>query len=100
MKRPGIIFLVALVFGALSAAMAYRHLQAQRADIEAARLALRQMTTDVVVAAESIPIGARITAEQVRTVRWPAASDTRRAGVFKGRWWRQRDRWPCRTRSR
>jgi pilus assembly protein CpaB len=72
MRRPGTIFLIAIVIGALTAAMAYRNLRSQRAEIEAARLAMMNTTVDVVIAAQSIPIGTRITAEQVQTVRWPA----------------------------
>jgi pilus assembly protein CpaB len=72
MRRPGTIFLIAIVIGALTAAMAYRNLHSQRAEIEAARLAMLNTTVDVVVAAQSIPIGTRITAEQVHAVRWPA----------------------------
>ena len=72
MRRPGIIFLFAIVVGALLSALVYGNLKAQRAELEAAKAAMNLGTVDVLVAAEPIPIGARITNEQVHTVRWPA----------------------------
>ena len=71
MRRPGTILLLAIVLGALSAAMVYRRLQVQEAQIEAARRAAQGATTQVVVAAESIPIGSVIEQRQVRLASWP-----------------------------
>ena len=72
MRRPGSIFLFAIVIGALLSALVYRNLSAQRADIEAARRAMQLGTVDVLVANEAISIGSNINPTQVRTVRWPA----------------------------
>jgi pilus assembly protein CpaB len=72
MRRPGVIFLFAIVIGALLSALVYGNLKSQRAELEAARHALELGTTDVLVASEAIPIGSRITAGQLRTARWPA----------------------------
>jgi pilus assembly protein CpaB len=72
MRKPGTIFLFAIILGALTSAIMYRNLRAQRDEIEQARHAMEHSTVDVLVAKESIPIGARINAAQVHTVRWPA----------------------------
>src|SRR5262245_6663200 len=72
MRRPGTIFLFAIVIGALCSALVYRNLNAQRAEIEAARQAMQIGTVDVLVANQEIPVGARIEPAHVRTVRWPA----------------------------
>lgn len=72
MRRPGIIFLFAIVAGALLSALVYGNLKTQRAELEAAKRAMELGTIDVLVAKESIPIGARVTSDQVHTVRWPA----------------------------
>jgi len=71
MRKPGNILLLAIVIGALSAALIYRHLRTLHAEIEAARGAPRT-TVEVVVAAETIPLGTRIDAKQLRTTLWPA----------------------------
>jgi pilus assembly protein CpaB len=73
MRRPGTIFLFALVIGALAAAVVYRNLQSQRAEIEAARRASQNQTVDVVVATQRIALGTRVEAAQVKTVPWPVA---------------------------
>jgi len=72
MRRPGTIFLFAIVIGALCSALVYRNLSGQRADIEAARRAMELGTVDVLVASQPISIGGRIDAGAVKTVRWPA----------------------------
>src|SRR5262245_19704657 len=72
MRKPGTILLLALVIGALAAAVVYRNLQNQRAEIEAARRANQNETVDVVIATQRISLGSRITEEQVKLVRWPA----------------------------
>jgi len=73
MRKPGNILLLAVVIGALSAAMVYRHLRALRAEIELAQQATKatHATVDVVVAADTIPVGTRIEAAQVKVVPWP-----------------------------
>lgn len=71
MRKPANILFLAIVIGLLSAAMVYRYLQAQQAALEAARNSARQITTQVIVASELIPIGSRIEARQVRSVAWP-----------------------------
>lgn len=70
-RRSGSIFLMAVVLGALSAAMLYRYLRAQQREIEAARLG-SGATVQLVVANAVIPIGARIEVDQVRRAAWPA----------------------------
>jgi pilus assembly protein CpaB len=72
MRRPGIIFLFAIVIGALLSALVYGNLKTQRAELEDARRAMELGTVEVLVANEPISIGSRINAEQVRTARWPA----------------------------
>src|SRR5947207_3011048 len=72
MRRPANIFLLAIMIGALSAAMVYRYLRAQQAELEAARNVGHSETVNVVVANDVIPIGTRIEAKHVKTVPWPA----------------------------
>jgi pilus assembly protein CpaB len=72
MRRPGTIFLFAIVIGALCSALVYRNLSAQRAEIENARAAMQRGSVDVLVAAQQIPVGAKIDPTQVRLVHWPA----------------------------
>jgi len=67
MRKPANILLLAIVLGALSAALVYRHLRALRAEIEAAR----RPAVTVVVANETLSVGARIEPHQVRTAPWP-----------------------------
>jgi pilus assembly protein CpaB len=80
MRRPANIFFLAILIGVLSAAMVYRYLRVQQAELEAARESARGLAVDIVVAKEIIPIGARIDAQQVKTVRWP--TDARPQGGF------------------
>ena len=72
MRRPGTILLLAVVIGALAAAMVYSNLRSQQRRIEAAQRAAAGATTDLVVAASTIPIGTRIEAANVRLAKWPA----------------------------
>src|SRR5438552_17941682 len=72
MRRPGTIFLFAIVIGALFSALVYRNLSGQRAEIEAARRAMELGTVDVLVASQPISIGSSIDATQMKAVRWPA----------------------------
>src|SRR5262245_58107162 len=70
MRRPGNMLLLAIVIGALAAALVYRHLRALSSEVEMARHAAPN-TVDVVVASETIPVGSRIAENQVRLVPWP-----------------------------
>ena len=80
MRRPGIVFLFAIVIGALVSALVYGNLNAQRAELDAARRALERGTIDVLIASQPIPIGSRLDSTMVRTVRWP--SDLQPDGVL------------------
>lgn len=71
MQRPGIIFLLSIVLGALFAALVYRYLREQQTAVEMARRSATGQTVDVVVADAPIPVGTRIEARQVRVARWP-----------------------------
>ena len=72
MRRPGTILLLAIFIGALTAAIVYRNLRQQRAEIEAARRASANATVEIVVANATIPIGSKVAANQLRTVSWPS----------------------------
>jgi pilus assembly protein CpaB len=72
MRRPGIIFLFAIVIGALLSALVYGNLKTQRAELEAAKRAMELGTVEVLVANDAIGIGSRIEASHLRSVRWPA----------------------------
>jgi pilus assembly protein CpaB len=63
--------LLAVVLGALSAAMVYRYIRTQREEIDRARRAAGGQTVDVIVANGIIPAGSRIEPNQVRSVPWP-----------------------------
>ena len=54
MQKPTNMFLLAVVVGALSAGLAYRHLGRLRTEIEAARVAAAHATVGVVVASQTI----------------------------------------------
>ena len=71
MRRPGSILLLAIVLGALSAAMVYRYMRTQKELIEEARRAAGGATTELLVANALIPVGTRIDPSQVRVVQWP-----------------------------
>jgi len=70
MRRPGNLLLLAIVIGALAAALVYRHLRSLRSEIEAARQAAPG-AVDIVVASDTIPVGGRIGEQQVKVVGWP-----------------------------
>ena len=72
MRKPANIFLLAIIVGALSAAMIYRHLKSMNMEVEAARAAGQHPVTDVVVARDTISIGTRITPDSLKLVTWPA----------------------------
>jgi pilus assembly protein CpaB len=71
MQRPGIIFLLSIVFGALFAALVYRYVQEQQNQVDLARRSATGVAVDVVVADQSIAIGTRIGPEQLRVAKWP-----------------------------
>jgi pilus assembly protein CpaB len=75
MRKPGNVLLLAILIGALSAALVYRYLRDQQAALEAARNAAIGTTVDVAVASDPIPIGSRIEAQQVKIVRWPVDAE-------------------------
>src|SRR5207245_10863695 len=72
MRKPANIFLLAIIVGALSAAMIYRHLKTMNMEVEAARAAGQHPVTDVVVARDTISIGARISPDALKVVTWAA----------------------------
>ncbi len=72
MRKPGNLLLLAIVIGALAAALVYRRMSALRGEIEAARqTAPSAGTVGVVVASDTIPVGTRIGEQQVKVVAWP-----------------------------
>src|SRR5207249_310606 len=72
MRKPANIFLLAIIVGALSAAMIYRHLKSMNLEVEAAKAAGQHPVTDVVVARDTISIGTRVTPDALKIVTWPA----------------------------
>jgi len=81
MKKPGTILLMAVVLGALVSAWVYNLIRSKERQVEAARAAAAGDTIELVVAAQEIPIGARIEAAHVRTTRWPL--DAQPEGALK-----------------
>jgi len=76
MRRPGNILLLAIVIGALAAALVYRYVRDQQQIMEAALKAARTTsetapTVSVVVANEMMPIGTKVEPSQVHVVAWP-----------------------------
>ena len=71
MQRPGTIFLLSIVLGALFAALVYRYLREQQSAVEMARQSARGATVEVVVADKPIPVGSRIETDQLRVAKWP-----------------------------
>jgi len=69
--KPGNVFLVAILVGALAAAMGVRYVHNLQQQIAEIRNSGNRTTVDVVVAADQIPIGARVEANQVKLVAWP-----------------------------
>src|SRR5262245_43470659 len=70
MRKPGNLLILAIVIGALGAALVYRQLASLRSQIETARH-VPNSTVDVVVASETIPLGTRIQSKWVKVVPWP-----------------------------
>jgi pilus assembly protein CpaB len=81
MKKPGTILLMAVVLGALVSAWVYNLIRSKERQVEAARAAAAGDTIELVVAAQEIPIGARLEASHVRTTRWPL--DAQPEGAIK-----------------
>ena len=81
MKKPGTILLMAVVLGALVSAWVYNLIRSKERQVEAARRSAAGDTIELVVAAQEIPIGARIEASHVRTTRWPI--DAQPEGALK-----------------
>jgi len=71
MRRPANVFLIALLIAAVGAAMIYRYLSQQQAELARARASAVGAVTDVAVAAVRIDIGTRLKPEHVRMVKWP-----------------------------
>lgn len=70
MRNPRNLLLLAILIGALSAAMVYRYMRGLRSEVETARRTTAG-TVDVVVANEAIPLGTRIEPKLLKTVPWP-----------------------------
>src|SRR5262249_29165872 len=70
MRKPGNLLLLAIVIGALAAALVYRHLRELRSEIDAARQTAPG-TVDIVVASDTIPAGGRVGEQQVKLAAWP-----------------------------
>src|SRR3989442_233080 len=69
--KPGNIFLLAILVGALASALIVRHVRRLEAEIDAIRGSSTRPTVDVVVANDTIPIGSRVEAAQLKLVAWP-----------------------------
>ena len=69
--KPGNIFLLAILVGALASALIVRHVRRLESEIDAIRGSSNRPTVDVVVASDTIPIGARVEANQVKLIAWP-----------------------------
>jgi pilus assembly protein CpaB len=72
MRKPGNIFLLALLIATFTATLVYRSMRTQRAELETMRRAAAHQVTEVLVADATIPIGTRIQASHVRLTSWPA----------------------------
>src|SRR4029453_9650225 len=70
MRRPGTLLLLAVVIGALGAALVYRQLRALRSEIETARQAPERIV-DVGVAHKTTPLATRMAAKDVKVFAWP-----------------------------
>src|SRR5258705_8085400 len=71
MQRPGIIFLLSIVLGAMFSALVYRYLREQQNAVDMARATSKGQTVDVVVAETPIAVGTRIESGQLRVAKWP-----------------------------
>ena len=71
MRKPANIFLIALLIAAVGAALVYRFLSLQQAELDRARASAVGAVVDVAVAAVAIDIGTRLKPEHIRIVKWP-----------------------------
>jgi pilus assembly protein CpaB len=71
MRRPGNILLLAVLIGALCAALAYRYFRQLRLELEAARGSANRPVVEIAVASQPISIGSRIEESQVKMISWP-----------------------------
>ena len=74
MHKPTNMFLLATIVGALSAALAYRHLSQLRTEIDAARVAAAHATVGIVVASQTIPVGTSIEQRNDKPVEVPTVT--------------------------
>lgn len=74
MRRPANIFLIAVVVAAIGAALVYRYLSAQQAELDRIRAEAVGEVVDVAVAAHHIDIGTRLQPEHIKIVKWPKDS--------------------------
>lgn len=72
MRKPGNIFLLAILIATFTATLVYRSLRNQRAELETVRRAAARQVTDIVVADGPIAIGSRIQESNVRIASWPS----------------------------
>jgi len=71
MRRPGNILLLAVLIGALCAALAYRYFRELRLELEAAKGSANRPVVEIAVASQPIGIGSRIEDAQVKLISWP-----------------------------
>lgn len=74
MRKPANIFLIALLIAAVGAALVYRFLSLQQAELDRARASAVGAVVDVAVAAVAVDIGTRLKPEHIRIVKWPKDS--------------------------
>lgn len=77
MRKPANMLFLAMLIAGFGAALVYRYLNAQEAQLAAAReAAIRSASTvDVVVAARTIDVGTKLQAEDLVVVNWPAEAE-------------------------
>jgi len=74
--KPGTVFVLSVALAALVASMVYRQLHVRDIALEEAQRAhaTKEPTVQVVVARATLPIGTRITQDQLTTIPWVAGS--------------------------
>ena len=75
--KPGTVFVLSVALAALVASMVYRQLHVRDIALEEAQRAhsLKDPTVQIVVAKATLPIGTRITQDQLTTIPWVAGSE-------------------------
>src|SRR5262245_386682 len=75
--KPGTVFVLSVALAALVASMVYRQLHVRDIALEEAQRAhaTKEPTVQVVVARATLPIGTRITQDQLTTIPWVAGSE-------------------------